>query len=393
MEFSNKFEPIDELVLSFLKGTITPEEKQHLKDWLSEGNANKEYFKETYLLWKACSISDLNRNDEKIAEILQKVHYKIFEVERDYSSSSKYSPGYIILSKFKLVATILLTLGLGAIFSYLLIKNGGKDELVSLNEIKVPFGSKSIVVLPDKSEVWLNAGSKLTYSWTYGEKLREVNLEGEGYFKVTKMPKKPFIVHTQQANIKALGTEFNVKAYPEENTIETILVKGSVVINKISNVENDQNSKPIILRPGQKVLIFKDEKTEKVIKNDSLVVANKPVGAKVSTLPARIARKEMVPEISNTEVETSWKDKSWVIQGEELKDLLVKIGRRYNVTIDLKDKELERYKFSAIIENETLEQVFDVMGLTIPISYKIEKGFVVITLNQKLEKKYKRAYL
>jgi transmembrane sensor len=393
MEFSNNFEPIDELVLSFLKGTITPEEKQHLKDWLSEDNANKEYFKEIYLLWKACSISDLNRNDEKIAEILQKVHYKIFEVERDYSSSSKYSPGYIILSKFKLVATILLTLGLGAIFSYLLIKNGGKDQLVSLNEIKVPFGSKSIVVLPDKSEVWLNAGSKLTYSWTYGEKLREVNLEGEGYFKVTKMPKKPFIVHTQQANIKALGTEFNVKAYPEENTIETILVNGSVVINKISNVENDQNSKSIVLKPGQKVLIFKDEKAEKVIKNDSLAVANNPVGAKGSTLPAKIARKEMVPEISDTEVETSWKDKSWVIQGEELKDLLVKIGRRYNVTIDLKDKELERYKFSAIIENETLEQVFDVMGLTIPISYNIEKGFVVITLNQKLEKKYKRAYL
>jgi transmembrane sensor len=392
MEFSTNFERIDELILSFLRGKITFEEKQGLKDWLSEDNANKEYFREIYLLWKACSIADLNHQNEKVAESLKKVHYKIFEAEKETPFSYKRTAGYIAFSKLRLVAAILLILGLGAFFSYFLVKDENKNVLSSLNEIKVPLGSKSIVVLPDKTEVWLNAGTKLTYSRTYGEKSREVNLEGEGYFKVVKMQKKPFIVHTQRANIKALGTEFNVKAYPEENTIETILVKGSVVINKITGVENDQNSKSIVLKPGQKVLIFKDEKIENVIQDERLVATNNPTSVKVSALPARISRKEMVPEISNTNVETSWKDQSWVIQGEELKDLFVKIGRRYNVTIELKDKELERYKFSAIIENETLEQVFDVMALTIPLTYNIEKGFVVITLNQKLEKKYKRAY-
>ena len=392
MEHLSNFEPIDELILSFLRATITSEEKQYLKTWLSENDANKQHFREIYLLWKAGSISDLNLRDEKITASLQKAHYKIFEVEKGSSLSIEPGGNYIIFSKLKLTAVIIIALGLGSFLSYLLLSSGNQKDSFSLNEIKVPLGSRSVIILPDKTEVWLNAGSKLTYSKDYGEELREVNLEGEGYFKVAKMPQKPFIVHTQRANIKALGTEFNVKAYPEENTIETILVKGSVVVNKIPDAENDQNNKSIVLKPGQKVLIFKGEAKYKVIKRDSLIAANNSTGNKPSSLPSSIIKKEMQPELTNTEVETSWKDPTWVIQGEELKDLLIKVGRRYNVSIYIKDSELERYKFSAIIENETLEQLFDVMSLAIPLSYNIEKGKVEIMLNKKLEKKYKKAY-
>ena len=100
----------------------------------------------------------------------------------------------------------------------------------------------------------------------------------------------------------------------------------------------------------------------------------------------------MNPQASDTEIETSWKDPNWVIQGENIKDLFIKLGRRFNVSINLLDKDLEKYKFSGIIQSETLEQVFDLMSFTIPMSYYIEKGKVDISLNYKLENKYKRAY-
>lgn len=391
MEYPANFEAIDEIIISFLRSTISLEEKQFLKDWLSENNSNKEYFREIYLLWKAGSISDLNLRNEKISDTLHKVHYKIFEAEKNSSPSGILVPNYILLSKFNLAAVIIIMLGLGGFLSYFLLKPGSKEDSLSLNVIKVPLGSKSVVVLPDKTEVFLNAGSKLSYSKAYGEKLREVDFEGEGYFKVAKMPQKPFIVHTRRANIKALGTEFNVKAYPDENTIETILVKGSVVVNKITGSGNDQNSKSIVLRPGQKVLIYKDEAKSEIADKENRVISNN-ASEKTTSLTVPEEKKELKPEVANTEVETSWKGPNWVIQGEELKELMVKIGRRYNVSINLKDKELERYKFSAIIENETLEQVFDLMSLTIPLSYNIEKGLAVISLNKKLERKYKRAY-
>ena len=94
----------------------------------------------------------------------------------------------------------------------------GEKELVAKhsNEVSTQPGSKSKIQLPDGSTVWLNAGSKLTYTKDFGKEIREVTLIGEAFFDVTKMKEKPFIIHTSSINIKVLGTAFNVKAYPED---------------------------------------------------------------------------------------------------------------------------------------------------------------------------------
>ncbi|NJK96971.1 MAG: FecR domain-containing protein [Bacteroidales bacterium] len=118
-------------------------------------------------------------------------------------------------------------------------------------------GSKSSIRLPDGTEVVLNAGSKLTYDFSYGITSREVSLIGEGYFKVAKQKNSPFIVKTAKAHIKALGTEFNVKAYPEENEVEAILVEGTIQVNKFDLKKRriELSDSGIILKPGQKILI------------------------------------------------------------------------------------------------------------------------------------------
>ena len=377
------FENIEDLIFSFLRSTISPEEKEYLKAWLAQDKANKKYFRETYLLWKAGSIADQNLDTHKINQALEKTNYKILEAEKNDLLDD--SDGRVRLTVFKLAASLFIAVGIGALIGYMFIQRSiSQNENLTISEINVPLGSKSKIILPDKTVVWLNAGSKLTYNKAYGRKLREVNLEGEGYFKVAKQADKPFIVHTSKANIKALGTEFNVKAYPDENTIETILVEGSVLVNKVSaNAESEEKS--IVLKPGQKVLIYKSTPQETIAA---------PAGDNLSPKSVIItrARKEMSPLLSDAEVETSWKNASWIIQGENLKDLLIKVGRRFNVSIDLKDAELNKYKFSGIIESETLEQVFDYMSLTIPMSYTIEKGKAEINLNKKLEMKYKGAY-
>lgn len=225
----------------------------------------------------------------------------------------------------------------------------------------------------------------------YGQKLREVNLVGEGYFKVTKMANRPFIVHTSKAHIKALGTEFNVKAYPEENMVETILVKGLVAIQKTGANGNPkdftaQNS--ILLKPGQKSIIFRETK---VSKNDT-PVDEKTTGSSLKT-DFKLVDKKVDLETLYIEVETSWKESRWIIQGSNLNELFVELGRRLNVSIRLTSEDLKKYQFSGIIQNETLEQVFDLMSLTFPISYHIEKGKVEISLNKQLDNKYKRPYI
>lgn len=372
---------MDELIRSFLQGNITPSEFAELKKWMSLNSDNKAYFKKMYLIWKAEAIA--GQDQENLETAFQKVYRKIFEDEKLSSAVPSGNP--FIRSIFKWAAVIVISIGSGVLLNHFVLENRQGKTVASFNEINVPLGSKSRIVLPDSSEVWLNAGSRLTYSTTFGKEYRIVNLTGEGYFKVSKDPGKPFIVHTSRANIRAIGTEFNVKAYPEENGVETILVEGSVVVNNITLPDNDKN-KRVVLKPGQKILLFSsvDSSTNEDFSRDK---TESFAENKVPKAPV-----EMSLEVTNPEVETSWKDQSWVIQGEDIKDLCVELGRRFNISVVHLDERLKKYKFSGTIQKETLEQVFDLMKLTIPMSYTIDKGKVSITLNSNLENKYKRAY-
>lgn len=113
---------------------------------------------------------------------------------------------------------------------------------LAYNTIEVPKGSEFDLILSDGTHVWLNADSKLKYPVTFGNGKREVELEGEGYFKVTKDEKKTFRVVVNKQIVEVLGTEFNVDAYPEEKNTYTTLVRGKVKV--------DADGQTVILDPG-----------------------------------------------------------------------------------------------------------------------------------------------
>jgi transmembrane sensor len=97
---------------------------------------------------------------------------------------------------------------------------------------KCSLGGRSEVILPDGSKVKLNAGSNISYSNNFGYAERNILLEGEGYFEVETNPQIPFVVEASGLKIKAFGTIFNVKAYPEEEEITTTLVEGMVKLRE-----------------------------------------------------------------------------------------------------------------------------------------------------------------
>ncbi|MBN2349192.1 MAG: FecR family protein [Bacteroidales bacterium] len=392
MNTEKKLEYINSLILKFLDGQLTSEEKKELVQWLASSKSNKDYFKQLYLVWKGASVNaDVNENELSKAFRRVQLHTYKQKIRTMHSMESSATSNNRFLAFRKWVAVILISLVSGAVLYYMVQQYLPSLTGLADSEIVVPFGSKSRISLPDGSTVWLNAGSKLTYTVNYGKKLREVNLTGEGYFKVAHRPAKPFIVHASKVSIKALGTEFNVKAYPDEDVIETILVKGSVEIDKSetgSNKEQFSGEQIMILRPGQKARIYKKPE----IKSTFVAI---PVAEKTKTDVREIQpeKEEMIKlQSSNALIETSWKDDRWIIKGKNLDDLLVLLSRRFNVSISLLNNDLSQYQFSGTIENETPEQVFKIMSLTIPMSYSIEKGKVNISLNRELEEKYKAAY-
>jgi ferric-dicitrate binding protein FerR (iron transport regulator) len=382
MTTENSQERTDYLISSFLKDKVTAEELAELRTWLSQSSSNKTYFKESYMVWKAGAIS--GQPAELAERAFEKLNCKIElrESGPDKIDTKRASRSISVFIRW--AAVIFISVGIGTVLGFIIRGNHlGKLHTIALNEINVPLGSQSRIVLPDSTEVWLNAGSKLTYTEEYGKINRTVHLEGEGYFKVFKNPEKPFIVETKKAKIRALGTEFNVKAYPDEDKTETFLVKGSVIIDKITPSKSEE-IKSVLLKPGQKLVIVNDPEKRAALPKEIKAVAENQI--------TKDAPKDMGLQNSIAEIETSWKDASWVIQGENINDLCIKLGRRFNVSIVHIDQGLGKYQFSGTIQKETLEQVFDLIKLTIPLSYSIEKGMVKITLNSRLEDKYKRAY-
>lgn len=119
--------------------------------------------------------------------------------------------------------------------------DSAKKEEAAYNTLVVPKGGEYSIVLSDGSQVWLNAGSKLRYPVVFADSVRQVELAGEGYFEVCRSAGKPFVVKVADAEVKVLGTGFNVSAY--ENILTTTLVEGKVVVTK----EGEQ----VALRPNQ----------------------------------------------------------------------------------------------------------------------------------------------
>ena len=103
--------------------------------------------------------------------------------------------------------------------------------IVSVDSLEViaPVGSRTVVELSDGSVVHLNYGSRMKYPQNFSGETRSVVLTGEGYFKVAHNPDKPFVVSTGIIDVIAVGTIFNVNAYPENNNIATTLVEGKVI--------------------------------------------------------------------------------------------------------------------------------------------------------------------
>lgn len=179
-------------------------------------------------------------------------------------------------------------------------------------------------------------------------------------------PSQVFLVKTSELNIKAYGTAFNVKSYPEEGTIETTLIEGSIGVTRTSFEQ--KNNDEVILKPNQRVVYYRKnrnlEEVETVEKNDLQEAA--PVKREEQKLTYLISKGIETKEY------TSWKDGTLFITSETLKELAVRLERKYDVQIHFESEALKNLKFTGSLENETVEQVIHAIGIAAKINYKIE---------------------
>lgn len=134
-----------------------------------------------------------------------------------------------------------------------------KDSEPQYNTIATPRGGKYQINLPDGTKVWLNAASELKYPVIFASNERKVELKGEAYFEVSKNKTSPFHVKTISQDLEVLGTHFNISAFADEQETKTTLLEGSVKIVPVNSNRSSKIPGSILLKPGQQVVLDKDE--------------------------------------------------------------------------------------------------------------------------------------
>jgi transmembrane sensor len=368
------------LIAKKLSGEATPEELQEL-ELLLRSNPDLHYPMQTVSeIWNQAAPDDrqaaeqaFDRHLERMQELKTDFHpqqplaatpdMNTYSFPRNRSKTTRR---IIIAGSAFIAATVL-----GIIFAvYLspLIRTPTGDHQTGAtkvnSEISTHNGSKTHLVLPDGTLVWLNAGSRITYDKNYGVTHREISLIGEAFFDVVHNAERPFVIHTAKIDIKVLGTRFNVKSYPLDKTTEATLVRGSIEVS-------------IKARPDEKIILKPNEKL--VVANDDSTLQRKSPGRLADINESLVnIRKPTYESGTGAIIETSWVDNKLIFQDEEFGELAIKMERWYGVTIQFNDPELAQWRFTGAFQNETIQQALDALTLTADFTYKMEGSKIAI---------------
>jgi len=213
-------------------------------------------------------------------------------------------------------------------------------NLNAFNTIETPRGSQYKVILPDGSNVWLNASSSLKYPVIFSGNKRNVELAGEAYFEVAKNKEMPFVVHTQTQDVQVLGTHFNINAYPDETETKTTLLEGKVLVSK--------GTESKMMRPG-----------------DQVVNANQSRTLELSIM-------------TDATESIAWKNGLFLFNHNDLHTIMHQISRWYDVEVDYEGDFRKQYYSGTISKFGKVTDVLKTMELTGSVKFKIVGRRIIV---------------
>lgn len=326
---------INELIVRKFSGETTPEENKIIENWVNESQENKDFFNDLNDIWHSSGSSNSSEEEYDVEQAI------INFIQRTHVAKEKEIQKIQIFHILGYAAMFILALAIP--FTYWIAQ---KPNPVSDSTTTVfcAFGDKTSIILPDSSKVWLNSGSKITFSNNFKNGSRQLYLEGEGYFSVKKDIDNPFFVNTANLNVKVLGTEFNLKAYSDEEDVAVTLVSGSLQVKNEESVE--------MINPGQKLLYKKDDHT--------ITVEN----------------------LTDLAPDTEWTDGRLVFRNTSLEELEKKLERWFDVEIEFADETVKGRRFSGTLERESILEVISYFGISQYVDYNI-KGNVITIFSEK----------
>lgn len=357
-----------------ISGEATPEELLQLEKLLEEQPllmlqllTLEKIWQEKHSLYPANTKTAYNRHLQRLSNHLSQPVLQ-YEEEKKFAGNELQEPVERNIRNYRRL-WISLAAAASVISFFLLYLQYGKtsknNTSLAQNTVSTRPGTRSQLTMPDGTQVWLNAGSKLTYSEHSYLENREVSLTGEAYFDVIKDKAHPFVIHTQTADVKVLGTAFNIRSYPNEEITETALIRGIVEVTPHNNPD-----KKIILKPYEKLTLRNNDTALKETLADGT--------HKDQNETLMVLQKLHTNEKDSTTAETSWTRNTLAFDAETMEQVALKLERWYAVKVVITDKTLRGVKYTGTYTNETLQEVLNSLKLSGKFNYGINGKEVTI---------------
>jgi ferric-dicitrate binding protein FerR (iron transport regulator) len=323
----------EQIMIRYLQGTCSPEEKSEFEAWLQESTENRKQFYETRLLWHASNIEYFSR-EEPLNKALATFNDNIL-----LSDKRRRKSVYLQIVRYAAIVTGALVIT----WMILLLSRHKPRTEALITSVVSHTDSSQLVVLSDGTRVWLNSNSRITYPRQFTTGNRTVIFEGEAYFDVTHDEAHPFIVHTATMDVKVLGTAFNVQAYPHEHQAEAVLVRGKIAI------ADSLGRQLAEVAPGQ---IARFDKTD---------------------------RQVMIKNV-NPDAYTGWRFGQITLPEANLATITRKLAELYPVHFSIEPSITDTARYNFIFsKRKPVTEVMDMLRFIAPIHYQVQGTEILIT--------------
>ena len=313
------------LIIGYLKNQLTQEEITSFHVWVQASKENKSLYFELKSVYDATSLSG-----------------KVIDVDAQWKSFVEKRTHRVSYHLFKQVASYAAIVMIAVTLTTLYFISDKSIPQVGVQYITGNGVEANRVILSDGTVVSIAAQTRIYPAVDYGKKTRTLHLEGEAYFEVAKDASKPFIVQTKKQTIQALGTAFNVMAYPSDSKIITTLTSGIVQIT------TEGISDAIRLYPNEQLIYDKNSN-----------------------------------QLTKSEVDASecsaWKAGYYHFNEEYLVSILTKLGNVYGVDFRIETHRLDKCTFTGTFyRGQSLKELMEIINLSVPIEYTIRERDIEI---------------
>jgi transmembrane sensor len=318
------------LIIKEIKGEASVVESENVSQWINQSSENQKIYHE---LWSAYALTSPD-----VYPFIADREAAWSKIIHHIAILRPHGPRVIQFLRVAAAAVIFFLVGIAVQYSKR--EKIPPDFLNQFTTVTAPVGQKSMIVLPDRSNVWLNSGSSLKYKSSFNTEIRDVELDGEAFFEVTQDKSRMFRVNTGAVSIEVYGTDFDVKNYKEEKELEVTVEKGNVGVIKGGLKFAD-------LTKGKQVTLNKE--------NEEVILSNPKV-----------------------DVVTAWKNNELIFDNTPFEEVIRYLERWYGVNITIEEKMKKRHNYTFKIKTETLTELLKLLKVITPLEYKIDGKDVTI---------------